>query len=166
MKSFITTYFAGIRVLADIRCFLGADRQVAQLTLAGVDDLVRGVHVARRAGDHVTGADGKTLGAQADFALASDYVEHFFVDAMVMEGAGAHPRAQGNQPVTELLRAQLLADTGDALDITAGGVAGGAQGFRQRLKIRLIQIENGRWHTDLDQGGVEQGQVLACWRPV
>src|SRR5205085_3218957 len=61
---------AGVRVFANLGRFLGTDGQVLELGASGIDDLVRGLRPAGRAGDDVARADRKALGADPHLARA------------------------------------------------------------------------------------------------
>src|SRR5688572_6818915 len=80
---------AGVGVLADLRVGHGADREVAEIGVGVVDDLVRGLGPADRAADDVAGADLARLGAVAQRSAARDDEEHLFLRAMAVEGTGA-----------------------------------------------------------------------------
>src|SRR5579883_2152816 len=61
-----------VGVLRDLRQDLGGDREIAQLGVRGIDELVRALGPARRADDHVAGAHGVALLAEAQRALARE----------------------------------------------------------------------------------------------
>src|SRR5215470_9720127 len=65
-----------IRVLPHVGVDRGADCDVTQLGRAGVDELVRDLGPARRAGDEVPLAHREFLGAEAQHALAVENEEH------------------------------------------------------------------------------------------
>jgi hypothetical protein len=72
----------------------------------GVDDLVRRLGPARRARDHVAGAQRPGVAAEAQLPRAFDDVEHLLVEAVVVEGEGALARRQHGHVVAQLFRTE------------------------------------------------------------
>src|SRR5262252_7619661 len=71
--------FTRVRVFGDVGREPGAHREVPELLRSGVDDLVRGLLPAGRAGDHVARADPMHGVADADLAGPLEDEEHLLV---------------------------------------------------------------------------------------
>src|SRR5688500_10807184 len=101
---------SGVGILADLRVGHGAYREVAQIGVGVVDDLVRGLGPADRAADDVAGADPARLGAVAQHPAARDDEEHLFLRAMAVERTGALARRHDVVRAAELARAEERPD--------------------------------------------------------
>jgi hypothetical protein len=77
----------GVRVFAAVERGERRERQVAPRRGAGVDDLVRDLGAALRAGDHVVAAQRVAPVAEAPLALAVQDQEHFRLAMVAVERA-------------------------------------------------------------------------------
>src|ERR671931_371991 len=137
-----TRDLAAVRVLAHLGRGLRAHGEIPELRAAGVDDLVRRLRPAGRAGDDVAGADREGLGSDADLAPALDDEEHLLLHAVAVEWIRALPRRHRGQVVAELLRADLRRDHADARFETLGRGAGRRVLRRPRLQLDLGDIDD------------------------
>ena len=129
--------FSGVRVVADLRHLLRADREVLQFGRAGVDDLVRRFRSARRTGDHIAAAHRERFRADAHAPTALENEEHLFVDAMVVERECALARRHGRDVVAELAGAETPSDLPRARVEALRGIArsGIRRGPRRQLDV-------------------------------
>src|SRR5579875_1443897 len=104
----------GIRVFADLDGREGADRQIPQLDIARIDNLVCRFGTARGTGDHVAFAQGVTPVAVTQFTAAFEDEEHFFFRTMAVERAVAFARRDHRKVVAELARTDAAGDFGPA----------------------------------------------------
>src|SRR6187551_335164 len=113
-----------VRILHGLGCDHGAHRQVAQLVLAGVDELVRCLGTAGRTGDEIPLPDRVALLAHAQFAAALQDEEHLFIGVMIVERKGALAWRHGGNVVAQRARTNTGADRTAARAEAFGGSAG------------------------------------------
>src|SRR6187551_1385060 len=113
-----------VRILHGLRRDHGAHCQIAQLVLAGVDELVRCLGTAGRAGDEISLPDRVALLAHAQFAAALQDEEHLFVGMMIVEREGALAWRHGGDVVAQHPRADARAHRAAARTESFGGSAG------------------------------------------
>src|SRR5919106_5817772 len=102
--------FLRIGILAGVELGERREREIPHRRLARVDDLVRNLRAAGRAGDHVVLADRVSLIAEAQLALALDDQEHLLFAVMTVKGTLHLARRQDRQIVAELVGADVIAD--------------------------------------------------------
>src|SRR5690242_499794 len=130
---------------------LRADREIAHLRRAGVDDLVRGFRTAGGAGDDVAGADRVALGAIAQLAAAFEDDEHLLFGAVTVERAGALARRHHGEVAAQLARADTAGDLTPAQVVAFGGgalwQAGGDRRVGGGLHHHVGKVEDRSGHA-------------------
>src|SRR5204863_10156813 len=121
-----------VGLFADIRVAHRRYRNVAELRVGIVDDLVRGLGAAGRAADEVAGAHLAGLVAVAQEARALHDEEHLFLAAMAVERAGALAGRNHVVGIAEVLRAQQRAD--------AHRVAAELVALLEMLELELVDV--------------------------
>src|SRR6185312_12645353 len=134
--------FAGIRVFADIRRFVGADGEITQFGVAGVDDLVRGFRATGRAGDDVAGAQRVARVAVAQFAAAFEDEEHLLFHAVVVERTVAFARCHHGEVVAEFAGADAAGDLAPADVVVRSVFAGGCHRGIDCPDVELVEIDD------------------------
>src|SRR5881394_2702638 len=106
----VGAYLPRIRVFANLRRHHRADRQVTEIRVRIVDDLVGSLRTADGTADDIAGANLARLVAVTQRPGALDDEEHLFFAAMAVERTGALPGRNNIVRVTEVLRAKRRTD--------------------------------------------------------
>src|SRR6202158_4385330 len=123
-----------IRIFTDLRRHHGADRDVAELGIRVVDDLVRRIGAAHRTADEVAGADFSCLVSIAKRAAALHDEEHLLLGAVAVERARALAGRDDIVGIPQVLCAEQRAD--------AHGVALVLLTLREVLQLQFVDVDD------------------------
>src|SRR5688572_8760306 len=103
-----------IGILDDLRVALGAEREIAQLCIRGVHQLMRRLRAACRAGDQIAGSHRALVGSVTKRSVPLQDEEHFLVRPVAVERAAALARRDDRQRTTEVACADQRTEPGVA----------------------------------------------------
>jgi hypothetical protein len=144
-------------IFADVAALHRAQREILQVVLTGVDDLMRDGAPARRAGGDVVLVQRVFLVAEAQQALPFQNEEHLLVHMMVVEGADLLAGRTDRQIVAELLRADPLGDQPELASKWTVFIGD---------DLQLVEIDHRLLHGSLPSARRASGSLLSCGWPL